>query len=206
MPLSTERLAAQAPWWTPGTESGYHVVSQGHLVGELVRRITGKSLGQFIRDELATPLGADFRLGAEEKDYPRIADLTKPEAPSVPAFPPDPNSIALRAMKGTRVFAEDVTKPSFRNSELGGANGISHARALNRILSVITLNGEVDGRRYLSPKTIDLIFREQSNGPDLVLGTHVLFGIGFALPARQTADWIPDGRVCFWSGWGGVRL
>lgn len=205
VPMATERLAGQAPWWKPGTASGYHIISQGHLVGELVRRVSGKSLGQFIRDELATPLNADFRLGAEEKDYPRIANLTKPEAPPV-EFPSDPNSLPLRAMKGTPVLAEHVTTPAFRNAELGGANGISNARALNRILSIVTLNGEVDGKRIISPETVNLIFREQSNGPDLVLQVHVRFGIGYALPHRQTVDWIPDGRVCFWGGWGGSMV
>lgn len=203
--LATERLAAQKPWWAPGTAPGYHVISQGHLVGELVRRISGKPLRQFIRDELATPRNADFQLGAVEKDWPRIAEVTKPEAPPVQASL-DKNSIPVRAMRGTPVQAEHTKTPGFRNTEMGGANGISNARALNRILSIITLGGTVDGHRFLSPDTVDSIFREQSSGTDLVLGPYLRFGMGFGLPVPQTLSWIPEGKVCFWGGWGGSMV
>ncbi|KAL8243635.1 hypothetical protein R6Q59_009893 [Mikania micrantha] len=75
---STARLAQQAPWWEPGTASGYHATTQGHQLGELVRRKTGKSLKQFIAENLAGPLAADFQLGAKEEDWPRIAPVISP--------------------------------------------------------------------------------------------------------------------------------
>lgn len=206
VPLATQRLAAQAPWWTPGTASGYHMISQGHLVGELVCRISGKSLNQFIRDELAGPLNADFQLGAVEKDWPRVAEIIPPGVPPIPNTPLDRNSLILRTVRGSPVKAEESMTPAFRQTELGASNGFSNARATNRILSMITLGGVVDGQRFLSPETIDLIFREQSNGPDLVLGNHTRFGIGYALPAPNEAGWIPDGKVCFWGGWGGSMM
>ena len=71
----TSLLAAQAPWWEPGTRSGYHAVTQGYLVGELVRRITGVSLGQFFRETVAEPLGADFHIGLPEEADPRVVPL-----------------------------------------------------------------------------------------------------------------------------------
>ena len=77
-PKSTSRMPAQAPWWEPGTASGYHALSYGHLVGEVVRRISGKTLKQFVADEIAGPLGADFQIGAEESDWERIADVVPP--------------------------------------------------------------------------------------------------------------------------------
>ena len=76
--LSTRRLAAQAPWWEPGTASGYHAQNQGHLVGELVRRLTGQHLKTFVAGEIAGPLGADFQIGAREADWDRIAPVTPP--------------------------------------------------------------------------------------------------------------------------------
>src|SRR5215218_9221253 len=75
---STSRLAAQAPWWEPGTASGYHANNQGHLVGEVIRRITGKHLKQFVAEEIAGPLGADFQIGAVEADWGRIAPVVPP--------------------------------------------------------------------------------------------------------------------------------
>src|SRR6202522_1545214 len=75
---ATSRMAAQAPWWKPGTASDYHALNSGHLVGELVRRISGKTLRQFVAEEIAGPLGADFQIGAAESDWPRIADVVPP--------------------------------------------------------------------------------------------------------------------------------
>ena len=75
---ATRQLATQAPWWEPGTASGYHAQNQGHLVGELVRRLTGKPLKTFVAQEIAGPLGADFQIGAVEADWDRIAPVTPP--------------------------------------------------------------------------------------------------------------------------------
>src|ERR1700689_3901358 len=85
---STARFAAQAPWWTPGTASGYHALNFGHLVGEVVRRVSGKPLKQFVAEEIAGPLGADFQIGAAQADWGRIADV----------IPPPPLPIDLEAV------------------------------------------------------------------------------------------------------------
>jgi hypothetical protein len=83
---STSLLAAQAPWWEPGSASGYHDTSFGHLVGEVVRRITGTSIGMFFADEIAGRLGADFQIGLPERDFPRVSNVVFPGYP----FPEDP--------------------------------------------------------------------------------------------------------------------
>lgn len=201
--LATERLADLKPWWTPGTASGYHVISQGHLVGELVRRTTGKSLGQFIREDVASPLDADFQLGAEEKDWPRCAELVGPEDPPPPDKPIDMNSIPVRIYQASPLKADDCSTPGFRKTEMGGVNGISNARGLNRILSVLTLQGMDKNQQFLSSETVDLVFREQSRGTDLFLGCFIRMGIGYALSPVPTVNWIPEGKVCLWGGWGG---
>ncbi|KAL1857339.1 hypothetical protein Plec18167_008393 [Paecilomyces lecythidis] len=201
---STEKLAQQAPWWTPGEHSGYQLVNHGHLVGELVRRTTGKSLKQFIAEEIAGPLKADFRLGLEKKDWPRAADM-------VPILPPtldqlDPKSIMFRAFAGGVIKVEQTTSSKFRESEIGAVNAFANARSLCRIGSVISLGGTRDGKTYLSPETVNKIVKERVSGQDLVMGVYMRFGLGVGLSVPETLPWIPDGRICFWGGWGGSMI
>jgi CubicO group peptidase (beta-lactamase class C family) len=201
VPTATAKLAKQEPWWEPGTASGYHALNQGHLAGELIRRVTGKSLKQFIAEEIAGPLGADFQLGAVEKDWPRISTLIPPPPLTGEVGAADPNSVAMKALTQPNPDALFAFTPTWRGSEIGAANGHGNARALVRILSIISRGGEVDGVRLLSPKTIDTIFEEQTNGVDLVLGKPIRFGIGYGLP-NETTPWLaPDGKICFWGGW-----
>ncbi len=200
---STARFAAQAPWWAPGTASGYHALNFGHLIGEVVRRISGKSLKQFVADEIAGPLGADFQIGAAESDWSRIANVTPP-----PPLPFDLEALGMdspvvKTFTGPVADANNANTPEWRRADIGAANGHANARSVARILSVISRGGEVDGVRLLSPETIELIFREQSDGIDLVLGVPLRFGIGYGLPKAETIPYIPDGKICFWGGWGG---
>ncbi|KAJ5902214.1 hypothetical protein N7495_002742 [Penicillium taxi] len=203
---ATDKLAAQAPWWTPGEHSGYHLATQGHLVGELVRRISGKSLGQFITDEIAGPLGADFRLGVPEEDYSRTADIVPPEPISFEGL--DPTSVAAKSLLGTPMSARLCMTPAFRNAELGASNGFSNARALAHIGSLVSLDGTVDGKKYLSDTAIDKILEEQIHGMDLVLFTESRFGLGVGLPTGPMSALFNGGDegICFWGGWGGSIL
>jgi CubicO group peptidase (beta-lactamase class C family) len=200
---STARFAAQAPWWEPGTASGYHATNFGHLIGELVRRITSKSLKQFIAEEIAGPLGADFQIGAVETDWDRIAPVVPP--PPLPfdmsLLPPD--SPTVKTLTGPPVDASEANTPGWRRADMGAINGHGNARSVARILSVISRGGEVDGVRLLRPETIELIFREQANGIDVVLGVPLRFGIGFGLPQLDVLPYVPDEKICFWGGWGG---
>jgi CubicO group peptidase (beta-lactamase class C family) len=203
---ATRHLAGQEPWWPPGTASGYHAINYGHLVGEVIRRATGKTLKEFVRDEIAEPLGADVQIGAREADYHRIAELIPPPPLDLPldampadhpmiktfaSFPPDSNG------------AEIAASEEWRRADIGGANGHGNARALARALSPISLGGKANGVQLLNPATIDLIFEEQSNGLDLVLMIPLRFGIGFGLPSPESVPAIPAEKICFWGGWGG---
>jgi len=200
---ATSRLAAQSPWWEPGTASGYHALNQGHLVGEVIRRISGKPLKQFVAEEIAGPLGADFQIGAAERDWGRIADVVPP-----PPLPFDMDAIDMQSpmfktMTGPMPDAAAANTPGWRHATIGAANGHGNARSVARIVSAITLGGTVDGVRLLGPGTIEMIFQEQSNGPDLVLGVPLRFGIGYGLPLPETIPYLPDEKICFWGGWGG---
>ena len=203
---ATSRMAAQAPWWEPGTASGYHALNYGHLVGELVRRISGKTLKRFVAEEIAGPLGADFQIGAAESDWARIADVVPP-----PPLPFDLEALgldspAVKTLTGPPVEAGVANTPGWRLADIGAANGHGNARSVARIMSVVSRGGEIDGIRLLSPGTIDLIFREQLNGTDLVLGVPLRLGIGYGLPRLDLLPWIPDEKICFWGGWGGSMI
>lgn len=206
---STSRLAAQAPWWEPGTASGYHALTSGHLIGEVVRRITGKTLKQFVREEIAGPLGADFQIGAVAEDDSRIAELIPPPPLDVPldAVPHDhPMYKTFVAMPPDSDSALAAETTGWRRADVGSANGHANARSLVRALSPISLGGSANGVRLLSPDTIDLIFKEQANGIDLVLAMPVRWGLGFGLPKPEAVPDIPDGNVCYWGGWGGSMV
>jgi CubicO group peptidase (beta-lactamase class C family) len=200
---ATRQLATQAPWWEPGTASGYHAQNQGHLVGELVRRLSGKPLKTFVAEEIAGPLGADFQIGAIEADWDRIAPVTPPPPLPFDLASLDPDSPVYKTFTGPVADAGAANTPAWRRAELGALNGHGNARSVARILRVLALGGAAGGVRLLSPDTIGLIFDEQSHGPDLVLGVPLRFGIGYALPETETVPYIPQGRACYWGGWGG---
>ena len=180
---STARLAAQAPWWEPGSASGYHSTTYGHLVGEVVRRITGQSLGRYVADEIAGPLGADFIIGLHAEDLERVSDVCYPGYVDVEALD-EPESVAA---KTALPFDMALTATAaWRQAEIPSENGHGNARSVARINSLVSNAGRVGDVQLLSPETIDLIFKEQSNGMDLVLGMPLRFGIGFGLPQLTT--------------------
>ena len=205
-PAATSRMAAQAPWWPPGSASGYHALNYGHLVGEVVRRISGKTLKQFVAEEIAGPLGADFQIGAAESDWHRISDVIPPPPLPFDFAALDPDSPTVKTLTGPFVLAEVANTPGWRRADIGGANGHGNARSVARIMSAVARGGEVDGVRLLGQDTIDLIFREQQNGIDLVLGVPLRFGIGYGLPQLDILPWLPDERICYWGGWGGSMI
>jgi CubicO group peptidase (beta-lactamase class C family) len=200
---STARLAAQAPWWAPGTASGYHALNQGHLVGEVIRRVSGKPLRQFVAEEIAGPLRADFQIGAAERDWDRVAEIIPPPPADFDLTAAGMDSPMVKTFTGPAADASAAGTPGWRNATIGAANGHGNARSVARVLPVISLGGEADGVRLLKPETIDVIFDEQSNGVDLVLGVPIRFGIGYGLPSPESIPFIPEGRICFWGGWGG---
>jgi CubicO group peptidase (beta-lactamase class C family) len=196
--LCTSRLAAQAPWWTPGTQSGYHAVTQGYLVGEVIRRITGTSPGRFFREAIADPLGADFHIGLPPEADARVAPL-------IPPPPADLRAVGLPEL-GVRtltnpVITGDVTAHRWwQRAEIPAANGHGNARSVAAIQSIVSGGGHSRGTRLLSEAGVGAIFEQQSNGRDLVLGVPLRFGMGFGL----SSETMPMGpRSCAWGGYGG---
>ena len=199
---STSKLAAQAPWWEPGTASGYHALNQGHLVGEVIRRITGKKLGEFFRDEVATPLGVDFHIGLAPSEFGRVSNVIPPPPMAVDFSQLPPDLVAVKTFTGPAPGAEASWTPEWRQADIGAANGHGNARSIAIAQSAISNGGVVNGVRLLSQDTIDRIFEVQAEGVDQVLMVPSKFGIGYGL-ATESMPFVPDRKVCAWGGWGG---
>ncbi len=201
---ATSRLAAQAPWWDPGTASGYQALNFGFLIGELVRRTAGMTLKDFVRTEIAVPLAADFQIGARPEDADRIAELIPPP-PFAVSFDALPEDNLMRKTLGNPAPAAGIAHTAeWREADLGAVNGHANARSLTRMLSPISLGGKAHGVELLSAQTIERIFDVQSHGPDLVLLAPLKMGIGYGLSTPEVMPFLPaDERVCFWGGWGG---
>lgn len=202
VPAATALLAAQQPWWSPGDASGYHTISQGHLVGELVRRITGRSLGTFFADEIARPVGADFHIGTPASVDNRIARLIPPESRGIDYSQIPADSIVRKSLLNPAISLTDVAGTLWRRAEIGAANGHGNARSVAQIQSTISMSGQ-HGPVKLRPETVGRIFDVQAEGRDLVLGVALRFGLGFALPSPISVPEVPDGRICWWTGFGG---
>ncbi|HUR77571.1 MAG TPA: serine hydrolase domain-containing protein [Acidimicrobiales bacterium] len=199
------RLAAQAPWWEPGTKSGYHAITQGYLAGEIIRRVTGKTPGTWFGEEVAERLDADFHIGTPASLDQRVALLIAPESQSLP-FAIDPGSIAHRIWSNPRIAPDDYRGPAWRRAEIPAANGHGNARSVAQIQAIVSHGGVAGGRTFISTEGIDRIFEVQMQGqPDLGVGYPLTFGIGYGLitPALPVA---PIARGCFWAGMGGSMV
>lgn len=199
---STALLAAQAPWWTPGTASGYHALNYGHLVGEVVRRISGLKPGAFLERHIAGPLRADFHIGLPASEADRVARVVPPPPLPIDLATLDPHGPMFRTLANPLPDATVSFTRAWCEADIGAANGHGHARSVARIQSAVACGGAVDGVRLLSPRTIERIFEPQADGTDLVLGLPMRMGLGYGLPV-DTLPFIPPGRVAFWGGWGG---
>jgi CubicO group peptidase (beta-lactamase class C family) len=194
---STGLLAAQAPWWEPGSASGYHAVTFGHLVGEVVKRISGRSLGRFFHDEVATPLDADFHVGLAAEHEPRVGAMISPTQP-----PGEMTDLMKALMSNPRGWSPRVSGDrAYRAAEVPGANGHGNARSVARVAAALASGGALDGVRLLPERFFDAVLEEQTYGTDLVLGLPVRWGLGVGLPSSEMP--LPSPRSFYWGGWGG---
>ncbi|MET9828520.1 serine hydrolase domain-containing protein [Streptomyces sp. NPDC006385] len=185
-----EAVAAQAPAWEPGTDHGYHALTYGWLLDELVRRVTGRWAGEWIAAEIAGPLGADLWLGLPEAEAGRVGRAGRVEGPepagglrarpkrSVTEAYEDPGSLTRRAFAAITPFP-DQNDPAYRAAALPATNGIATADGLARFYAALI--GDVDGVRLFDPATVELARAEESAGPDRVLVVNTRFGLGYML-------------------------
>jgi CubicO group peptidase (beta-lactamase class C family) len=202
--LAAAVVAAQAPFWEPGEAHGYHAHTYGWLTGELVRRVTGRSLGAFVAAELAGPLGLDLWIGLPEAEEEagragrlgRIEDAApagglrmRPKRNVAEAYA-DPASLTRRAF-GAITPAPDENDPAYRAACLPASNGIATASGLARLYA--SLIGEVDGAaRLFTPDTLSAARAESSSGPDRVLVVNTRLGLGYMLHGGASPLLGPD--------------
>jgi len=193
-----QALAASEPVWESGTKHGYHAVTYGWLVGEIVRRVSGRSLGTFFAEEIAGPLGADIHIGLNDADHGRVSRLIPASAP--PAFLASddagiegpstliemldrllgPGNLAGKALSAPAgAFADEGiwNDPDMWRAEIGAANAICTAKGLATIYSAMV--AETHGQRLLSPDTVERARAVQTDGGDEVLIIPIPFGLGF---------------------------
>ena len=181
-------LAAEPPWWPPGSGHGYHVNTFGFLAGEVIRRVTGTSVGAMLRDEIAGPLGADVHIGLPAAEHGRVADFAWPDpgagtiAPEAAWLPPD-----LLMIRNAYANPPDLSgmgvlnTPAWRTAEVPSANAHASAAGIARVYAALAGGGAVDGVRVIDSGALADAVAEQVNGEDLVLQRPSRFGLGFQL-------------------------
>jgi CubicO group peptidase (beta-lactamase class C family) len=195
-------LAAQEPFWEPGTASGYHALTQGNLVGEVVRRVTGKSLGTVFREEIAGPLGADFHIGLAASEDGRVADLIPP--PEAPAPEQPLPELTRNIFTNPPINPMDTRTRAWRAAEIPAAGGHGNARSIARIHAILANGGVAQGKRFMSEAGARKALEPQIEGTDLVLGVPARFGLGFGLNGELLQMKNPNSL--FWGGYGGSLI
>ena len=206
-------LAEQAPWWEPGTAHGYHALTFGWLVGEVVRRISGKSVGTYFRDEIAGPLGADIYIGTPAEHDARIAELIPAPLPKLDGSGDDDcfakllasaKPYALKAFMNPLPLPGAFNSRAWRGAEIPAANGHGSARGLARIYTALACGGDVDGVHVLSqradrPRAHAAAQRSRSGDP---AAADEAFGLGFQI-GTEAEPIGPNPRAFGHSGAGG---
>jgi CubicO group peptidase (beta-lactamase class C family) len=193
----TALLAAQLPFWEPGTASGYHATTQGYLLGEVVRRITGRSLGTVFREEIAEPLGADFHIGLAASEDARVADLIPPPPTDSP-FRGTPTELQANAAE-PRVDPLVTRTRGWRGAEIPAGGGTGNARSMAEIHAVLANGGVAKGNRLMSEAGCRKALESRIQGRDLILDMPIRFGLGFAV----NAGLMPNPNTVYWGGLGG---
>ena len=182
-----DAIAAQAPVWEPGSGHGYHARSYGWILGEVVRRVTGQSLGRFFAEEIAGPFELDFFVGLPHAELGRVAHLYPPVIDPATQEVMDafmgPDTLLGQVIAGpSGLFGYDDmwNRPEVLAAEMPSSNGVGTARAIARLYAALI--GEVDGRRLLAPATVERAARVRVAGPDRVIGLPMSFGLGFMTP------------------------
>ena len=210
----TRALAEQEPLWEPGTAFGYHLMTQGWLVGEILRRVDGRRPGVFFREEIAQPLGASVSIGVPSEALGRVAEILPPDPTQEP---PDgvvgqilsaPDSLLARAVTNPPLASEpDAESPwnsrRWRQAEIPAANGHGNARGVARIYAALACGGTLDGVELLSPGAIERARALEIEGRDVVSGSDGRIALGYMLPDRAF-PFSPNPRAFGHPGMGGA--
>lgn len=200
-------LAAQAPLWEPGTIAAYHIHTQGFLLGEIVRRVTGRTIGRFLRDEIAVPLDADYMIGSlTAHDQARCAEvMPNMEARLFAAKEVEKDTLRSKAFVQNPAEPWPVTLNSsiWREKEIASGNGHGNARGVARIYGAFARGGTLNGVRLTSAATIETIITEQHNMTELMQDRPYHQGLGVLLNTREAVYMGPNRRSFGHHGIGG---
>ncbi len=182
-------LANEEVWWEPGSDHGYHAITFGWLVGEVIHRITGKTVGQYFKQELTDPLGLEFYLGLNDEQISRTARISQykdlsenPEPlPLIKEITENPSGMTSLAFINPFSIVTGTNTEDWRRSEIPSANGHCTARALARLYGALACGGELDSVHVLGKEALDLCYEETSSGKDLVLKVGTRFSHGFMM-------------------------
>ena len=189
----TAKIAAQAPNWPPCTRETYHSVTIGYITGELVRRIDGRSVQQFIREELCEPLGAEYYLGCRDGEIARV----------VHQIPNPANELMNGGLMNEataaqfRPFPEDpgiVLTPGYLKFGFPSGGGVAHAGGLARLFAPLASGGEYNGLRLFGEETLRLMAEEQWNHDDSMFGNDFRVALGLLLNTPFN-DWQREGNI-----------
>lgn len=196
------KLAAAEPLWEPGTAAGYHAITWGFLAGEIVRRITGQSLGNFLREEVAGPLGADLFIGLKPTVRVPIAEMIKARGEQVQTFA-EMSEILKLTLGNPVIEAEVANDPHWQQAEVPAANGQGNAEGLARLYAPFANGGEFEGKQILSQDAIAAATRVAFHGIDMNMGKSLGWGAGGFFVGNEW-NWFGPNREAFGhSGWGG---
>jgi CubicO group peptidase (beta-lactamase class C family) len=199
--LMVERLAAEAPLWTPGSTAGYHAITWGFLIGELIRRIDGRSIGAFLREELCAPLEADVFIGVPEDQDARVAEIVKPRAAPVQTLA-EMTEILKLTLGNPVIEAEVPNNRAWRAAEIPAANGSANAMGLARLYAPLANGGRWRGVEYYSPEALARATAYRFVGVDINLGVETRWAAGFF--GNNPQRWYgPNDGAFGHSGWGG---
>jgi len=194
------RLAAMAPMWPPGSASGYHPVTVGYLVGEIFRRVDGRTIGTAFRQDIGEPYGLDLWIGMPADAEDRVAELQRPSA--MPEFG-EINEPTRAAFLAPWSSAAGKAGADYRRMEVPSTNGYATAEALARLMGGLANDGWLEGGEILSPALIAEASRERIRGQDLVLPFVMSWGAGF-MRNLPNFPWGPGSQTFGHSGWGGA--
>jgi CubicO group peptidase (beta-lactamase class C family) len=201
---TVDLLATQKPWWTPGSRSGYHSITFGYLLGELIRRVTGKTIGVFFKEELAQPLNMDFHIGLSEEDQLRVAEVIPPDD-SISNFKMFLFKLffktTFKVMFNPIILNKDFNSKKWRAAEIPASNGHGNARSIAKVGAIMACGGELDNKQILSFTSIENAIKEQINGRDIVIFRQPKsWALGFGL---SHDIYLQGPRSFYWSGLGG---
>jgi CubicO group peptidase (beta-lactamase class C family) len=211
----TEALSRQKSWWDDRKRSGYHAFTFGFLLGEVVKRVSKKSLGRFLKEEITEPMDIDFHIGISDLERPRVAELIPANMGGIKGkLMMFMMGLVMRKTFFSKVFTnpmmtpEDVMTKEWQSAEIPAANGHGNAGAVAKIGAILANGGELNGVRFLSPEIIEKILEIRTEGKDLVLNMPIKFGLGLGIntDGGLMSKICPNLRTLYWGGYGGSLI